>query len=308
MPIAVTAMLPIILLIATGWTLNRKKVISAEGWNAMDKLGYYLLFPATLFNNVSTADFNALDVGTYAATLYSTLGTLCVLLILLQPLLKKSLSVTGPAFSSIFQGSVRWNAFIVMGIAGTVWGKSGLAITAITMALLIPVINVITITMMTVYASGKAISVKAILLGICKNPFIIAISAGLVLNLGGVEVPQTISTYVNFLGRAAVPLALLCIGASMDLDALRKPGPRLIFGSVMRLAIAPAVALLFAHLYGLDDLAKGLVVLVFAVPTAASAFVLAKQMGGDSKLMAELLALQAVLAAFTLTLWLLVIG
>lgn len=301
------ALAPVLLLIATGWGLANYRILPRESWSGIDTLSYWILFPAVLFTNVAGADFSSLDLGSYAIALYGALALLCILLVPLGRLLKSALNVDSPSFSSIFQGTTRWNAFIAMAIASNLMGQTGLALTAITMALLIPIMNVLSITMMTVYASSSRLSLGSLLWGIIRNPFIVSISAGLLLNISGLALPPVLADYTSFLGRAALPLAILSVGAAIDLNSLRRPGPRLLVGLGMRLIISPAVALFVATVVGLAPETTLMLVLAFAVPTAASAYVLAKQMGGNAPLMAELLALQTVVSAVTVPLWLLLL-
>ncbi|MDX5594457.1 AEC family transporter [Pseudovibrio sp. SPO723] len=301
------ALTPVLMLIATGWAIANYKMISADGWRPMETLCYWLLFPAVLFTSVSDADFASLDLGSYAIGLYGTLALLCVILVPTGVLLRHQLEVSGPAFSSIFQGTTRWNAFIALAIVSNILADEGWTLIAITMALLIPVMNVLSITMMTFYASSNALSIKALVMGIVKNPFIISIGAGLIVNVTGLDLPGFIEDYAEFLGRAALPLAILSVGAAIDMKSLRKPGPRLLIGCLLRLVVAPAIALAVATLLGLGSNATIALVIAFAVPTAAASYVLARQMGGDATLMAELLALQTLASAVTVPLWLLLL-
>lgn len=55
-------------------------------------------------------------------------------------------------------------------------------------------------------------------------------------------------------------------------------------------------------LFGIEGIARTVAVIAGAVPTAASSFILARQMGGDAPLMANLITVQVLLAVFSLPL------
>ncbi len=97
--------------------------------------------------------------------------------------------------------------------------------------------------------------------------------------MSGGQIPQVITNYLTFLGSAALPIAVLCVGAALDLKALRRPGPALTSALLIRNMLAPAIALCFVLILGLDEIAATIAVLVFAVPSAGASFVLAKKNG-----------------------------
>lgn len=274
----------------------------------MEDLAYWVLLPAIIFINVGTSDFSEMPVIELTLAVLGTFCTLAVLTLVLQPLLKKKFAINGPRFTSIFQGAVRWNAFVAMAIAANSFGEEGVALVAVIMAVMIPSANLLCVTVLSIYAGGSVPSAKMLLKELAKNPFILSVAAGAVLNLSGGGIPDFIANYLVFLGSAALPIAVLCVGAALDLGALRRPGPALTAALIIRNIIAPAIAACFALFIGLQDIAFTIVVLVFSVPSAGASFVLARKMGGDAKLMAEILTLQTVAAALTIPAWLLVVA
>ncbi len=274
----------------------------------MEDLSYWILFPAIIVINVGTSDFSTMPVGDITISVLGTFSLLAILSLLLQPFLKKKFEVSGPRFTSIFQGVVRWNGFIAMAIAANSFGEEGVALVAVIMAIMIPTANVLCVIVLSIYAGGSAPTPKTLARELIKNPFIISVTAGALINVSGGQIPQVITNYLTFLGSAALPIAVLCVGAALDLRALRRPGPALTSALLIRNMLAPAIALCFVLILGLDEIAATIAVLVFAVPSAGASFVLAKKMGGDATLMAEILTLQTVAAAITIPAWLVIVA
>ena len=141
--------------------------------------------------------------------------------------------------------------------------------------------------------------------GILTNPLILACLLGLAMNLSGIGLPPVVGPLLESLGKAALPIGLLAVGAGLALDSLRGAGRPLVVSSVLKLVVLPLVALLglgglaLAGV-GLDEASRGVVILYTALPCSASAYVLARQMGGDAPLMATIITTQTLAAMATL--------
>jgi malonate transporter and related proteins len=137
---------------------------------------------------------------------------------------------------------------------------------------------------------------------IVTNPLILACLAGAVLNLTGIGPPPVLGEMLRLLGRAALPIGLLAVGAALDLEAARRAKRVSGLASLLKLAALPALAYGLGAAFGADGVALSVGVVFAAVPTATSAYILARQLGGDAALMANLCTLQTLLALVTLPL------
>lgn len=300
-----SAIVPVLLLIATGWVLCNRGIVPKDRWSGMEDLAYWVLFPSIIFVNVGTSDFSKMPV------IELTVGVLGVFLFLvavslaLRPWMANRLSINGTRFTSIFQGIVRWNGFMALTIAAELFGEDGVTLVAVVMAAMIPAANLMCVTVLSLYAGGSVPSPKALAKQLLKNPFIIVVASGALFNASDIPLPDMLFNYLKFLGSAALPIGILSVGAALDLSALRRPGPALTSSLLLRNMFAPLSAIAMAFALQLDATAGTILVLVFAVPSAGASYVLAKKMGGDAKLMAEILTLQTVVSALTVPGWLL---
>lgn len=302
MLMTINALLPVILVILIGYLVSRTGIISGDQWRGIERLAYYVLFPAILIEKIAAVDFAVLPTLPMGATLLSSILLMTVLVLVLRPVLESVWSINGPRFTSIFQGSLRWNSFIALALADNLLGTQGLALIAIGIVAIIPVLNVISVLVLTRYAGGAAPSALKILQDLLRNPFILSTMTGLALNVTGFPLPGFIWSTLDILGGAALSVGIVCVGASLDLSSLRRPGPALTVGTLARLVLMPLVASGFATLYGLTGPALTATIIAASVPAASGAYLLAKQMGGDAKLMAEILTLQTLVAVITIPL------
>lgn len=302
------ALLPVILVIAAGYTVARAGLITGEQWRGVERLAYYVLFPAVLFEKIAALDFSTLPAGPLAATLLATITALSLLLFALRPVFDTVWGIKGGRYTSIFQGTVRWNAFLALAIADSLIGPEGVALIAVAMVIMIPPLNILCVIVLSRHANAEPPTLTKMARDLAANPFILSISAGVLVNLLGLPVPGPVQNTLVIAGAAALPVGIICVGAGLDLSALRRPGPALTSGTFIRLLLAPLLGAGFAALFGVTGPALTAVVISLAVPSAANSYLMARLMGGDAKLMAEILTLQVLAATVTVPLAILLLA
>ncbi|AXS40863.1 AEC family transporter [Breoghania sp. L-A4] len=304
---AIDALIPVLLVIATGHIVARMGFVDGDQWRGFERLAYYVLFPCIIIYNIALVDFGALPFLSLGATLIFSILTMACVTLALRPMLQHLFGITPKRFTSIFQGAIRWNTFVALAMADRLWGAEGVALIAVAIVAMVPLLNVLSVLVLARYAEGAAPTAARMLQDLVKNPFILSTAIGLAINLTGLMPPAQVMTALEMMGRAALSAGLLVVGASLDLGALRRPGPALASSTLLKLVCMPLLAAGFAWLLDLAGTAHGIAILATAVPSATGSYLLARQMGGDAKLMAEILTLQTILAVVTMpvALWLL---
>lgn len=291
---------PIFALIVLGHVLRRNGIPSLEFWNVNDKLVYWVLFPALLFYKVSTISLSGAQVVPHALVMFGALA--CSLLFALVA--ARLAGYDGALGSSLMQGCARHNTFIALAVSERVFGAEGLAVAALTTALLLPVTNICVVTLMVAMIHGDAEGgvARAIARDLARNPLLLAVLAGIAWNLGGLGAMPVLHDSAQILGAAALPVMLLCVGANIRVRAMAAALGPLALSMVGRMVVFPATVIGLALALQLPP-AAALVALVYgAVPTAPGGFTLARQMGGDAPVMAGMITLQTVVAFVTLPL------
>jgi predicted permease len=304
MSVALTALLPVLIIIIVGWAAANIPIIPREQWAAVDTLMYYILFPSLIVLSLTTTDLAALPFATLGLALILAILTMAGLCLLLRPLLSARFGVDGPSFTSIFQGATRWNTTVAVAIAGFLYGAEGVALMSVAIVAMIPLLNMLSVGVLSWFASAAPASPRRIAVELVRNPLIVACALGLALNLSGVVLPRGIAAALKLLGDAGLAAGVLAVGAGLDLRSLRRPGMALAAGTFLRLLLMPLFAAGFARLLGVSGIALGIAILAAAVPTASASYVLARKLRGDAMLMAEIVTLQTVLAMVTLPLFL----
>ncbi|MGJ4907637.1 AEC family transporter [Bradyrhizobium sp. SZCCHNR3003] len=299
-PVA-AALAPVFLLIVVGFGLRRSLIRLDTQWHGLERLTYYVLFPALLLQSLVKADLGKVPVAGIGGALFLAMLAMSALCLALRPLLTRS-GIDGPAFTSIFQGATRWQTYVALSVAGSLFGPTGLAVASVGMIAIIPMVNVFSVAVLAHYASPTRRSMREILATIVRNPLIWACIAGLALNVAHVPLPKLWHDAADALGQASLPIGLLVTGAGLHFEGLRRAGPAAALGVVLKLVLMPLLAIGLAGWFGVTGPSLVVVAICAAVPTSPSAYVLAKQMGGDAPLLAQIISLQTVLAALTMPL------
>lgn len=294
------ALVPVFLLIVLGYALRQTLITEERGWTAIERLVYYVLFPALLIDTLARAPLHAVPVAGVGGALLLSVLVMSALCMALRPVLLTRFGVDGPAFTSVFQGATRWQTFVALSVAGNLYGDIGIALASVAMVAMIPLLNVFSVAVLAHYAAPKRPAWGRILLTIASNPLIWACAIGLAINLSGIALPRPLHDFADALGRCSLALGLLVVGAGLHLDGVRRPKPAALITVALKLAVMPLIAIGLGILFGLSGTSLAVVACCAAVPAASNAYVLARQMGGDAPLLAQILTLQTALAVVTM--------
>lgn len=300
MSAVVASLVPVFLLIVTGWATRVTRTIEEKSWAGFERVTYYILFPALVAETLARADLRSTPILPVAGALLGAIAAIAVILFATRRLLEKSLGIDGPSFTSVLQGSTRWNTFVAIAMAASLYGRQGTTLTAVAIAAMIPVLNVLAVTTLSRYAAPARLSPRELALAMVRNPFIWSCALGLAINLLRIPLPASVLSYAEILGRASLAAGLLVVGSGLDLSRMHRPSPALWIATGLKLVLLPIVAAALARLFGVDGTGLAVTVLCTAVPTASGSYMLARQMGGNAPLMAEILTVQTLLALLTM--------
>ena len=298
----VLSLVPVFSLIALGAGLRRFKVLTADVWISLERLTYFVLFPPLMFMSIVNGSFANEEALWLGLALASAVVTMTALMLLARPVLAKD----GRQFSSVFQAGIRWNGYVALGVVAGLHGDVGVGLAAIGFAVLSPVNNVMSVLVLSRYASTTPMPFLRVLRSVATDPLILSIVLAIVLVSLGVRVSKPVGATLNLLGNATVSLGLICVGAALDFSLLHTSRWPLAVGVLLRLVVMPAVAAGLSYTIGLSRIAFEIAMICVAAPVAISAYTVARHLGGDAKLMAGIITLTTLLSLITipLTLWL----
>lgn len=297
------ALAPVALLIAFGHLMRRSGFLPDAFWPQAERLSYYVLLPALFAHALATADLRNVPVVSLAGSLIVSILIVSALLVALRP----RLGLAGPAFTSVFQGGVRFNNYVGLSAALGLFGAAGLPLAAVANAAIVPTVNVLCVLVFAFWGSARPTTL-GVLRGIATNPLLLGCSVGIVLQASGLGLPPGIEGALKALGQASLPIGLLCVGAALDWRALGTGMRPVVIASLVKFLLMPLVTFAVLRGFGLGGQAATLAILFQALPTASSSYVLARQLGGDAPLMAGIVTVQTLLAALAVPAMLLLLA
>ncbi len=295
------SLFPIMALVVAGYVFRKRGFLDEEFWQAAESLTYFVLFPALILYRLVNADFSQFDI----TPLISVVLIYFLLLTLITWFIdKRFLSQSHASWTSFLQGSIRYNTFIALALADKLFGPEMFAMSALLIGLFITIVNIITIIAFS--ADGK-ISVVKILINLFKNPLVLASVIGIVLNLSRVHIPVFVSDTLSVFGRAALPIAILAVGAGLRIKSLTAITMPLIYSSAIKLIASPLLMALLSLILIDDGIVRNLLIIFASIPTASAAYILSRKLGGDAEFMASIITFETLISALSITIILFVI-
>ncbi|MDO9224520.1 MAG: AEC family transporter [Pseudomonadota bacterium] len=285
---------PIFALILMGWAARRWMESAEAFWRGLERLIYFVFFPALLFHTLSHArmDFAAATPMLLVGITYTVLG-------MGLGYLSKSLFNDPPrVFAAAFQCSFRFNSYVGLAVAGALHGKPGIAAIGLLMGFLVPLANVAAVAVLARHGEGNWL--KSLL----GNPLILATAGGLAFSQAGLALPGVVDNTLELLARASLPLGLIVVGAGMRLSGLGHARGHLWYGVMVKLLLLPAIAWGLGRAAGLQGLWFDTALLLAALPHSTVAYLLAVRMGADGQVSANQITVTTLLSMLTLPVWL----
>lgn len=245
--LSLNTIVSIFVMMAVGYGAKRLLRLDKDSVRRFNSLVFHTLLPLMLFNNIYHSNIRG---GVSARCLGLALAVLLALF-LLTWLLVKRIEPANDQRGVMIQASFRSN-FLLLGmpLIQELCPGADLATVSVMLAIVVPCYNVLAVVTLETF-SRKQIDVKKILLGIAKNPLIIASALGILANLSGLSLPDCLANPISQLGASASPVALLLLGAQFEFHDVRLHRRNLAVCTALRLVVFPGVALPLAALAGL---------------------------------------------------------
>ncbi len=291
------ALAPTGLLIGFGAALRRTNFLKPAFFADAERLSYFVLLPSLFVHGLATADMSKVAIGRFALVLITSLLAGSAVLILVG----RRLVANGPAFTSVFQGGIRFNNYVGLTAAIGLFGSAGVTLSALANAVIVPTVNVLCILVFAAFGDARP-TLAGILRSVVTNPLILGCAIGGAFQASGLPLPPGIDASLKALGQAALPIGLICVGAALDLEAFRGGRRNALLAMAAKFLMLPLVTFTACVIFGLGGEAAIVALLFQALPTASSSYILARQLGGDAGLMAAIIAVETIIAAVTLPL------
>ncbi len=285
-------LLPSFLMVILGGLIRNR--LSVNAWQGLDKLNFEILFPTLIFVAASSRPIAVADILQIGPAVWA------ILLVALA--LGYTARRFGPDRFTDFAGAwqTAWRFNTALGfVAVETLSARPVGILAVAVGMAIPMANLFAVTALS-RGSG---SLRNTVTRVLTNPFLIASVSGVIVGLSGITIPAPLMAPLDMLARAAIPVALISVGATMNWGALARLDRFSGIVVATKLLLTPAITFAACLALNADPRMAATLVLFAALPTASAAHVLAAGFGANRELSATLVAQTTLLSAATLPVW-----
>jgi len=298
------AIFPILALTTLGYLLRRFQFVPDSAWPSLEKINYWVFLPCLMFYILVEAPLEQLRVVPIIIATACSIIIVSLLLILFRGWAAKN----PPRLSSLIQGSIRFNNYVGLSAVHAYFGAMGLVVSSLYMAITVPLANIICVlSLLTFGLADPAKKIRHPMIVILANPLIIGSGAGIIFAVSGWHLLPSVYFSIKAISQAALPMGLLTVGAALRLGDIRHQRREMAVSMVFKFAVLPLITLGLGTLLMIPKPVLAVLLVMQALPTATSGYILARQMGGDASLMSNIISMQTVAALVTLPVTLLLV-
>ncbi|MEP4484089.1 MAG: AEC family transporter [Halioglobus sp.] len=300
---ALAVSLPTFGWVILGLALRRIGLLRDEWVEVFSRLSFNYGLPVLLFAGAARVDY-----GAAAGARYLLAGIIATFLVSAGSWVYSVLRHHPQAYRGLFvQAAFRSNLAIVgLALSVSAYGERGAVLAALPIAVLTLLYNVIAVWVLNT-TLGAQTSLLSLTLGIVRNPLILGISAGVLVAVVPLSVPEVIFELSALMSTLLLPMMLVCVGASMRLSALSAGKVLVTEAVVWRLLVAPALLLGVCLALGVTGEPLGVIFLLLSSPVATASFVMVIAARGDGTLAANMIVTTTLASVVTVTLGFLVL-
>lgn len=303
------SVLPIFLIALLGSIIRRKWLKSDEFWRSLEKLSFYILFPTVLFEYSSKIDLKSTEFVKLTVALITSTLIVATILVIYQ----KLKPYNRVQFTSVFQGSTRYNNYAFFGLGAALFGNEGLTIIATISPYLLILTNITAVMSFTYYIpKGEGLtkrqSIFLMLKSIVSNPFIFASVGGVIFNYSELTLNIGIEKTIHSLANSALAIGILIVGAGIKLQLEPKYFKQIMFTSSVKLILMPIITSIILSLMGITGIGYSIGVLFSCLPCASSSYILSRQLGGDPETMSSTITFTTIFSILSLSILVYILG
>lgn len=300
-----TTILPTLLIIGLGWWLTKRRFLTVDFVDGLFKLVYWVALPCLIIDSVTKADVKWAAAGQTLLVFFLASGLTLTFSLLLVRTMKMPKALLGSFLQTVFRGNVALIGLPILIMAtDPAEAPRVAALAVLIMAPIMLSFNIMSVVVLTLtHPTVSAQTIRASMWGLRSNPLILAALCGIALAWMGLPLPTPLARAVGVVGNISSPLALLCIGAGLQVSGWMQSTQRHwpILATALKTILLPTMACGLGRWMGLPPEEMRILMYFTATPVAAASLIMAKQLGGDTAFTAQTIALSTLFSAVSLS-------
>lgn len=301
--------LPVFLVISTGYVAAYLKFFTESQASAMMRFATQFAIPCLLFNALVDLDLakefhpNILVpfyVGAFCSFALVWLGSGFIF--------KHSPGArVAIGFAGLFSNLVLIGLSIIELAYGTAASKTAIAIIAMH-APFCYVLGIVSMEFSRADGLGLGETLKAVFKQVFSNTLMIGIMLGFIVNLSNMPVPAPITTALALIATAALPVALFSLGALLVTYCIRAGLGEVSMVSVSKLIIHPTIAYIIGRfIFDLPPELLNPMVIMAAMPPGINVYIFANMYDRAKGIAASSVLVSTVLSVLSISTWLVIL-
>lgn len=288
---------PLLLLMLLGVFLKKKRIVNDEYISTTNKLLFYIAGPALIISNLLGADINtSFDMKLVLYTHLLLLVSFVFVWSISSFFIKDKLQLGG-----LVHGIYRSNfGYVGIPLLMLFFNNQVSAKAAVVQSFTMPFVNILAVILLAFCTNDKKSDFRGTLRYILLNPLIIAAVAAMILAVIPYKIPQFFIRTAYILAQLSFPLAIISIGASFNLESIKKTLKIAFIGSMVKLTVIPVIGVVGAIFFGIRGTDLAIVFLYGASPSAINSYIMTRDMGCDYEMGANIIMVSTLLSAFTI--------
>jgi len=305
--IAVRTIVPIILLMGSGFLSRKIGVLKAGDERVLNAYVYYFALPALFLVDLAEADFTYENIRFISAGVAPivVIVTIYALLYFIFRFSKNTLYLL--VLSTVFGSLTFFGIPFIMFAFPTAEGEHLATLSAASISVISVAISITALELYRLEKSTIWIELKRVAKRLVKNPLILSIFLGILLSLTRIEIPSPISISLHMLGSTTAAVAIFLLGVFLYGRKYTNM-VRAFQLSLLRIVALPVLAFLITMAFNLPNLERTTMVLMHSMPIAISMIVLSERYDFYKETIASLILISSIGAGLYLNLWLLILG
>ena len=300
--VAVSAVIPIFVLIGIGLFVKHAKLMTPEELKHTNRMVFKVFFFCMMFSNIYHANFEDGFDPSLVVFGMASVTALFLASVAFSLWFEKDNPKRGTMTQAIFRSN-----FVILGIpiVVNIFGEEAAVIPTMMIAAIVPLYNIYAVLELESFRGGK-FELVPILIRVLKNPMIDGIILGALCRFLPFPIPDPILKPIAQIGASTTPVALIILGASFEKGGIADSRRDLWACTIARLIVVPAIMLAAGAALGFRDAEFVTLIAIFATPCAVASYAMAQQMGGDAPLAGNCVVFTSALSAFTMFGWIFV--
>ncbi len=296
---------PVFVLVIVGYAFVKVGLVTDSVIDGLMRFAVLIAIPCLLFRATYSLDLNAaFEWRSLVAYYAGAIGCFVIAIVIFRFGFKKRPGESiGIAFAALFSNLV----MLGVPISERAWGLEFMTPNFALIAVNAPICYLIGITVMEFSrADGRNGRDTAIVVvkAMFKNSLMIGIGLGLMVNIGGLQLPEPVYASIELLARSAIPVALFGLGGVLTRYSSKEASREASVVTALALIIHPVIALWVCWWFELTEDVIRSIVLMAAMAPGLNAYLFATLYKRGEAIAASTVIMATTLSVLTLSLWL----